>query len=152
MYLDHLNKNQLEAVKKTDGPIRIIAGPGSGKTRTIISKIAYILENNLAYPNQILAITFTNKAANEIKERLSNLLNDTFDSPYVFTYHGFSAHFLRREAQRIGIDPNYRIIDALDSKNLIKESFNELNDNKDTELTIDIKEAEQGMNKFFFFF
>lgn len=119
----NLNKNQLKAVNKTEGPLRIIAGPGSGKTRTIVSKIVHILNNNLAKPEEILAISFTNKAANEIKERVHRDGGSSMRN--IYTYHGWCNYFLRIEADALGIGKDFTIIDASDSKNrignLIKE-------------------------------
>ncbi len=120
----NLNDNQLKAVQKTEGPMRIVAGPGSGKTRTIVSKIVHILNEGLAQPHEILAISFTNKAANEIKERVNveggkNMTN-------IYTYHGWCNLFLRLEADALGLGNDFTIIDASDSKtrinNLIKEN------------------------------
>ena len=88
-----LNESQLIASKYCDGPLRIIAGPGSGKTRTIIAKIAHILETGLALPSEILTITFTNKAATEIKERVQNEIGQKPQN--IFTYHGWCNYFLR---------------------------------------------------------
>jgi len=87
--INSLNENQKEAALKTEGPVRIIAGPGSGKTRTLTAKIANILEKGLATQEEILVITFTNKAAGEIKERIQKQIGVDFNS--VFTYHGWSA-------------------------------------------------------------
>ncbi len=119
----NLNDNQLKAVNKTEGPLRIVAGPGSGKTRTIVSKITHILENNLAFPEEILAISFTNKAANEIKERVHKDGGTSMRN--IYTYHGWCHYFLRLEAEALGLGKDFTIIDASDSKsritNLIKE-------------------------------
>ncbi len=119
----NLNDNQMKAVNKTEGPLRIVAGPGSGKTRTIVSKITHILENNLARPDEILAISFTNKAANEIKERVHK--EGGKDMRNIYTYHGWCHFFLRLEAEALGYGTDFTIIDASDSKtkitNLIKD-------------------------------
>ncbi len=119
----NLNDNQLKAVNKTEGPLRIVAGPGSGKTRTIVSKIVHILNNNLAKPEEILAISFTNKAANEIKTRVqqdggSNVRN-------IYTYHGWCNYFLRVEAEAIGLSRDFTILDANDTKNRINNLIKE---------------------------
>ncbi len=118
-----LNNEQLQAVKQTEGPVRIIAGPGSGKTRTIVSKIAHILNEGLARPEEILAITFTNKAANEIKDRISAEGKTVWN---VFTYHGWCSRFLRIEAQAAGLSEDFTILDSTDRdrriRNLIKEN------------------------------
>ncbi|NOQ50255.1 MAG: AAA family ATPase [Mycoplasmataceae bacterium] len=144
--LDKLNKRQLEAVKQTNGPVRIIAGPGSGKTRTIISKVAYILEQNYAAPHEILVITFTNKAANEIKEKLLKVIPKT--TLNVFTYHGWSARFLRIEAQNIGQDPDYRIIDRDDQKRLLKSTMKESMEQNNDSLVIDLKDVLQRFDEY----
>ena len=89
MNLDTLNETQLEAVKITDGPLLILAGPGSGKTRVITYKIAYLLEQGKAKPWEVLAITFTNKAAKEMKERLHNLIEEDIKGMQISTFHSF---------------------------------------------------------------
>lgn len=117
-----LNKKQQEVVSYVDGPLRVIAGPGSGKTRTIIAKIEYLIKVKKINPKKILVITFTNKAANEIIERIKNLLDiDNFNS--VYTYHSFSFYFLRIEANNIDLSKNYFILDGQDQKALIKKHF-----------------------------
>lgn len=133
-YLDNLNENQKDAVKSVDGPVRIIAGPGSGKTKTIVSKITYILDNELAKPEEIVVFTFTNKAANEIKERIHSFTEKEIKN--VYTYHGWAARFLRVEATKLGIDKNYIILDTYDRSKLIK---NILKENADE--SIDLKET-----------
>lgn len=120
MLFESLNKYQREAVLNTQGPIRIVAGPGSGKTRTIIAKTDYILKEKLAYPHQILILTFTNKAGNEIKRRLSKQNEEVKN---VFTFHSFAAYFLRVEAKELGIDGNYIILDRTDQKNILKREM-----------------------------
>lgn len=119
-----LNEKQIKAVKNTEGPLRIIAGPGSGKTRTIVSKIVYILSEGLAQPHEILAITFTNKAANEIRERVLNENGEKIRN--IFTYHGWCNYFLRVEAEAAGLEKDFTIMDSTDTSNrvgkLIKEN------------------------------
>ncbi len=119
----NLNDNQLKAVNKTEGPLRIVAGPGSGKTRTIVSKINHILENKLAFPEEILAISFTNKAANEIKERVHKEGGTSMRN--IYTYHGWCHYFLRLEAEALGLGADFTIIDASDSKNRITNLIKE---------------------------
>lgn len=117
-----LNQKQQEVVSYLDGPLRVIAGPGSGKTRTIIAKIEYLIKVKKVNPKKILVITFTNKAANEIIERIKNLLDiDNFNS--VYTYHSFAFNFLRIEANNINLSKNYFILDGQDQKALIKKYF-----------------------------
>ncbi len=138
-YLDELNKKQQDAVLAVEGPVRIIAGPGSGKTRTIIAKIAYLLENNLAKPYEILVITFTNKAANEVKERLNDVLGE---KPLnVYTYHGWAARLLRIEAENLGINKDYRIIDISDRNKLVKKSLTELEKSNVSIADLELKEV-----------
>ncbi len=117
-----LNNEQINAVKQTEGPVRIIAGPGSGKTRTIVSKIEYILDNELAKPYEILTITFTNKAANEIKERIALKTSDFHN---VYTYHGWCHRLLRIEAESAGLSEEFTILDATDRDNRIKTLIKE---------------------------
>lgn len=129
--LKHLNREQQEAVKATNGPIIILAGAGSGKTRVLTYKAVYsILEKKFA-PENILLVTFTNKAANEMKERITKLLTThnsqpTTRLPFVGTFHSFCARILRREGKHIGIAPNFIIYDEQDSKDAIKEAKKEL--------------------------
>lgn len=126
----NLNENQLKAVNKVEGPLRIIAGPGSGKTRTIVSKIVHILKEGLAKPEEILAISFTNKAANEIKDRVISSGGGQMRN--IYTYHGWCNLFLRIEADALGFGGDFTIIDASDSKNRVKNLINELDYNIET--------------------
>lgn len=123
--LNSLNKDQLEAVKSTEGPLLVLSGPGSGKTRVITHRIAYILEQKLASPEQILAVTFTNKAALEMKERLKKLV--TIVPPWMGTFHSICARILRSDGQALGIGNRFVIYDDNDSLDLIKEILKELN-------------------------
>ncbi|BDV03336.1 MAG: DNA helicase [Candidatus Hepatoplasma scabrum] len=117
-----LNEKQREVVNYLNGPLRVIAGPGSGKTRTIIAKIEYLLKIKKVNPRKILVITFTNKAANEINERIRNLLEiNNFNS--VFTYHSFAFNFLKIEAENVNLSKNYFILDSQDQKAFIKKHF-----------------------------
>ncbi|AHK22178.1 ATP-dependent DNA helicase pcrA [Candidatus Hepatoplasma crinochetorum Av] len=117
-----LNQKQQEIVNYLEGPLRVIAGPGSGKTRTIIAKIEYLIKVKKINPKKILVVTFTNKAANEITERIKNLIGiDNFNS--VYTYHSFAFHFLRLEANSLNLSNNYFILDGQDQKSLIKKHF-----------------------------
>ena len=115
-----LNKQQIDAVKKSSGSLLILAGAGSGKTRVLILKIYYFLASKLALPNQILAVTFTNKAANELKTRVSNMTGKMIDSWWVGTFHSISARILRRYSELIGLKNNFVIIDKDDQTKLIK--------------------------------
>ncbi len=125
--LKDLNPDQLEAVKTTEGPLLVIAGAGSGKTRVLTRRLAYILFQRLAQPFQLLAVTFTNKAAAEMKERVNALVGGEIASLNVSTFHSFCARFLRREGGILGYDSNYTIFDESDSETLTKNCIKELN-------------------------
>ncbi|MFH2036302.1 MAG: UvrD-helicase domain-containing protein [Candidatus Zixiibacteriota bacterium] len=118
--LDNLNPVQYEAVTTTSGPLLVIAGAGSGKTRVLTSRVAHILFERLAAPENILAVTFTNKAAKEMKDRISKLLGQNIYSLSVSTFHSFCARFLRTEANELGYPANFTIFDEDDAQSLIK--------------------------------
>lgn len=124
--LQKLNPAQREAVTFTDGPLLIIAGAGSGKTRVLTSRVAYILGKRLADPFNILAVTFTNKAANEMKERISALLGQDIYSLMISTFHSFCARFLRKEAGAIGFPSNFTIFDEDDALAMIRNCVDQL--------------------------
>lgn len=125
--LDELNQEQKEAVQTIDGPLLILAGAGSGKTRVITYRIAYMIKKYGIYPGSIMAITFTNKAANEMKARIGSLIGE--DSKYIWcgTFHSIFARILRRHADSLGYDKNFKIIDTDDQLKIIKESLKEVN-------------------------
>jgi DNA helicase II / ATP-dependent DNA helicase PcrA len=124
--LDELNEAQLEAVKNINGPSLIIAGAGSGKTRVLTYRIAHLLENGVK-PSRILALTFTNKAAREMKDRISRLLSDDLTRHlWMGTFHSIFARILRSEAERMGYPSDYTIYDTIDSKSLLKSIIKEL--------------------------
>lgn len=115
-----LNEQQIEAIKTTDGPVMAIAGAGSGKTNVLTKRIAYLIDT-LGIPlNNILAITFTNKAANEMKSRIGDLLNVSTRGMWVSTFHAMCARILRRDIHQIGYDKNFQIIDDDDVTQLVK--------------------------------
>jgi DNA helicase-2/ATP-dependent DNA helicase PcrA len=151
--LSDLNPQQQEAVLSTEGPLLILAGAGSGKTRVLTNRIAYILKEKLAHPNEILAVTFTNKAAGEMKERVAKLVsrisssvnrnhqavtkyelpacrqarrNTNYTFPFIGTFHSVCVKLLRRDGHHIGIDPNFTIYDALDQLATVKQAMKEL--------------------------
>ncbi len=124
--LKDLNKVQREAVTMVSGPLLVIAGAGSGKTRVLTRRLAYILTERMAEPHQVLAVTFTNKAAGEMKTRISRLLGSEILEMNVSTFHSFCARFLRREAGALGYDSSYTIFDADDSETLVKRCIKEL--------------------------
>lgn len=122
-YLSLLNKNQKEAVTTIDRHVRIIAGAGSGKTRVVTSRIAYLIEQCGILPYRILAITFTNKAANEMKERIMRLLSDASGGVNVSTIHSFCVRLLREDIHQLGYPRNFTIVDSDDQKSILKEAY-----------------------------
>nr|WP_025775778.1 DNA helicase PcrA [Clostridium botulinum] len=129
-----LNKEQYEAAITIDGPLLILAGAGSGKTRVLTYRIAHMIENLNIYPSKILAITFTNKAAGEMKERIKALVGDVVEGMWVSTFHSSCVRILRREIDKLGYDKNFTIYDTYDQKTLVKQCMEELNIN-DKEIT-----------------
>lgn len=125
-----LNDAQIEAVKNVDGPVLMLAGAGSGKTKALTHRIAYLVGAKKVYPNNILAVTFTNKAAQEMRERVAKLLGveNASSNPLGFlgTFHSIANKILRREAERVGFDSNFLIYDASDSQALIKKILKSL--------------------------
>lgn len=126
MNLDNLNDKQKEAVLYNDGPLLIIAGAGAGKTKTLTSKIAYIIDEHLATPYNILAITFTNKAAKEMRDRLYLLIGDEARKLQVSTFHGFGLKILRENYELLGYDRNFVIMDSDDSLTVVKKIIKDL--------------------------
>ena len=124
--LKGLNDKQYEAVVKTQGPCLVIAGAGSGKTKVLTHKIAYLIEHEGAKPWDILAITFTNKAANEMKERITNLIGESAKDIWMGTFHSICVKILRRFIDRIGFDSSFIIFDTSDQKTLVKGCLRDL--------------------------
>ncbi|WP_342263852.1 UvrD-helicase domain-containing protein [Spiroplasma endosymbiont of Clivina fossor] len=119
--LKHLNEKQRLAVLSSEGANRIIAGAGSGKTRVIIYKIAHLIHNLAINSSQILAVTFTNKATNEMKSRLNELVgNDESKYIWIHTYHAFCVRVLRRDIMVLGYTKDFIIIDTVDKINILK--------------------------------
>ncbi|HEU4385091.1 MAG TPA: UvrD-helicase domain-containing protein [Anaeromyxobacteraceae bacterium] len=123
--LDPLNDAQRQAVLHGEGPLLVLAGAGSGKTRVIVHRIAHLVRDGGVLPWHVLAVTFTNKAAGEMRERLSALLGDPAREAWVQTFHAFGARFLRREAARAGLPPEFAIYDDADQMSLAKRLFAE---------------------------
>ena len=120
-YLNNLNEAQKEAVLQLDGPLLIVAGAGSGKTKVLTSRIAHIIREKKAFPNQILSVTFTNKAAKEMQNRVSSILNsDATGLSWLGTFHSICAKLLRKHASAAGLTSNFTIIDTDDQLRLIK--------------------------------
>ncbi len=124
--LKDLNERQREAVEWVQSPVLILSGPGSGKTRVITHRIAYLIKELGVDPFNILAVTFTNKAANEMKERVAKLLKKEYRDIWIATFHSTCARMLRHDIHRIGFNRNFVIYDDLDQLNLIKECLKEL--------------------------
>lgn len=116
-----LNPVQKEAVATTEGPLLVLAGAGTGKTKVLTSRIAYILENYKARNSEILAVTFTNKAANEMRLRIENILGYPIDGLWIGTFHSLALRFLKRYPERLGYEPNFIVLDAYDSEKVIKQ-------------------------------
>lgn len=129
-YLEKLNPEQRLAVETTEGPVLVLAGAGTGKTRVLTTRIAHILLTKKAFPSQILAVTFTNKAAQEMRERVEHLLSDNNTSPesahsssglWLGTFHAIGSKILRRHAEAVGLTANFTILDDDDQQRLIKQ-------------------------------
>ncbi|MEG0733539.1 ATP-dependent helicase [Anaerorhabdus sp.] len=151
--LDNLNQPQKEAVISDDQYIRIIAGAGSGKTRVLTTRIAYLVQERDVFPSKILAITFTNKAANEMKERIKSILGDPSGSVWISTIHSLCVRILREDIQAMGMPRNFTVMDQDDQKTILKEAYKEhgidksaisfgsmldyIGNNKGAEITID---------------
>ncbi len=120
-YLENLNDAQKEAVLHLDGPLLIVAGAGSGKTKVLTTRVVHIIKEKKAWPNQILCVTFTNKAAREMQNRIARFLNEKISSlPWLGTFHSVSAKILRRHAESVGLNSRFTIIDQEDQLRLIK--------------------------------
>ena len=120
-YLDLLNTPQQEAVINTEGVYLVLAGAGSGKTRVLIYRLLHILLEKKALPNQILAVTFTNKAALEMKTRVMDMLKTPIDYIWLGTFHSLSVRILRRNAELVGLKSNFIILDTDDQLKIIKQ-------------------------------
>ncbi|OQO99590.1 DNA helicase PcrA [Geobacillus sp. 44C] len=125
--LANLNEQQQAAVKTTEGPLLIMAGAGSGKTRVLTHRIAYLMAEKRIAPWNILAITFTNKAAREMKERVQGLLGGAAEEIWISTFHSMCVRILRRDIDRIGIDRNFSILDTTDQLSVLKNILKEKN-------------------------
>ncbi|MGI9391229.1 MAG: ATP-dependent helicase [Boseongicola sp.] len=121
-YLDDLNEAQLEAVEALEGPVLMLAGAGTGKTKALTTRIAHLLATGKARPNEILAVTFTNKAAREMKSRVARLLGQTVEGmPWLGTFHAICVKLLRRHAELVGLKTNFTILDTDDQVRLLKQ-------------------------------
>src|SRR3984893_2253450 len=115
LLLERLNPPQQEAVTHGDGPLLIFAGAGSGKTRVLTARIAYLIATHRVWPDRLLAVTFTNKAAKEMRSRVESLVGEGAEKMWVGTFHSTAVKILRREAQRIGVVNTFVIFDEDDT-------------------------------------
>src|SRR5512146_1662629 len=116
-----LNEAQARAVAAVDGAVLVLAGAGTGKTRVLTTRLAHILATRRAFPGQMLAVTFTNKAAREMRERVATLIGPVAEDLWIGTFHSICARILRRHAERVGLKPNFTILDADDQLRLVKQ-------------------------------
>lgn len=130
--LSGLNKEQQEAVMATEGYVRVIAGAGTGKTRTLTRRYAYLIQELGISPSNILCITFTNKAANEMKRRIKAMLGEEFDTSFVATLHAFCTRVLREEIFRLFYPENFIVLDNIDQKKILEEVYDEMGVKMDT--------------------
>ena len=127
-FINKLNPQQRKAVTAADGPVLVVAGPGSGKTRVLTQRIAYLIANEGVRPWQILAVTFTNKAAKEMDQRVKSMLTDqATDGIMLGTFHSICARILRRETEHLPLESNFVIFDSDDQERIVKSIIKELN-------------------------
>ncbi|WP_338970170.1 ATP-dependent helicase [Spiroplasma endosymbiont of Labia minor] len=149
-WLEKLNEKQLEAVKYVDSPLRIVAGAGAGKTRVITTKIAYLITSLGIQPKRILAVTFTNKATKEMRERLETMLADSYTSkPFVSTFHAMCVRILREDGLFVDLDSGFSIIDTDDQEKIVKNIILEMNsrNNSNSENIIQAKDIKKYTKK-----
>ena len=120
-YLTPLNPEQRAAVEALDGPLLVLAGAGTGKTRVLTSRFAHIVLSKKAFPNQVLAVTFTNKAAREMRERVAAIIGQPAEGLWLGTFHAICARMLRRDAALAGLSDNFTILDTDDQLRLLKQ-------------------------------
>src|SRR5712672_4544457 len=120
-YLVGLNDAQRRAVEAIDGPVLVLAGAGTGKTRVLTTRLAYTLATGGALPAELLAVTFTNKAAREMRERLEAMVGRAAEGVWLGTFHAIAARILRRHAEAIGLKPSFTILDTDDEIRLLKQ-------------------------------
>ena len=120
-YLSQLNTEQFQAVETVDGPVLVLAGAGTGKTRVLTTRLAYLLNSGRAQPGQTLTVTFTNKAAREMRDRVEALINRTLEGWYLGTFHSIGARILRQHAEAVGLKSNFTILDTDDQLRVLKQ-------------------------------
>ena len=130
--IEMLNENQKKAVLTSSQYVRIIAGAGSGKTRVLTMRIAHLIEQCHVWPNKILAITFTNKAANEMKERIRQMLPEQGNAVFISTIHSLCVRILREDIPAMGMPRNFTVMDADDQRSILKEAYKEFGLDKQT--------------------
>ncbi len=123
MHLNNLNSEQKTAVEHNNGPLLVLSGAGTGKTRVLTSRFVHLVKNNQVDYNKIIAVTFTNKAANEIKQRVNKEIGLEVNSPWIGTFHSIFAKFLRKHANLVNLKSNFSILDTEDQKKLLKQSI-----------------------------
>ena len=126
-FINGLNPEQKEAVMKTEGPLLVLAGAGTGKTKVLTTRLAYILNNNNVRPWNCLVVTFTNRAANEMKERVRQYIGDTVNSVWLGTFHSICVKILRKYPELAGLKPNFTILGEDDQKRVIKKILQDNN-------------------------
>lgn len=149
--LDDLNANQREAVVTTSGPLLLLAGAGSGKTRVLTRRLAYLVREELAKPEKILAVTFTNKAAKEMRDRVHVLLEkqgEKKSGAWVITFHALCVRILKQDGDLIGIPNTWSIVDSEDSRALIRQVLRERSDNDEAPEARDVREAQQRISRY----
>ena len=124
-YIEGLNPQQLEAVKATEGRIRVVAGAGSGKTKTLTSRFCYLIDKLGISPAHVLCLTFTNKAANEMRKRIAKFIPESDVNDFICTIHGFCVKILRRDIYRLGYPKSFTILDEEDRKSTAKQILKE---------------------------
>ena len=127
-----LNPAQREAVTETEGYVRVIAGAGAGKTKALAHRYAYIISELGISPSNILCITFTNKAANEMKKRIKAMLGEAFDTSFVATLHAFCTRVLREDISKLFYPENFIVLDNIDQKKILEEVYDEMDIKMDT--------------------
>ena len=142
MDLDKLNKEQKMAVEHKKGPLLVLSGAGTGKTRVLTSRFIYIVKNLNVNFNKIIAVTFTNKAANEIKQRVNAELRNSIDSPWIGTFHSIFAKFLRKHSGLVNLKSNFSIIDIEDQKKLLKQVLDYCKIDRDIDESLYYKEIQ----------
>ena len=142
MILDTLNIEQREAVVYPNGPLLVLSGAGTGKTRVLTARFAYLVEKKGVNPQTIMAVTFTNKAANEIKNRVSNELNLSIISHWIGTFHAIFSKFLRKHSSKVGLKSNFTILDIEDQKKLVKQVISFLKLDNDLSENIILSEIQ----------